>query len=194
LIEEAAVAVAVEWKITIEGRDAFGDVRRKEIRIDKSWERLVDGEIGLSIEDGKKIMAALQSAVVNDEAEAYALFRRVCPGCSTFRPVKDYTTRRIRTVFGTVEVRNPRLMLSRNCHPGLDGAFAPLQEICPDRATPELMELTARLGTMMPYRQAANVLAQFLPVEPTRRTRPCASAPSELASGSTTRWPRKNGA
>ncbi|BCH05408.1 hypothetical protein MesoLj131b_74070 (plasmid) [Mesorhizobium sp. 131-2-5] len=29
------------------------------------------------------------------------------------------------------------------------------------------MELTARLGSMMPYRQAARVLAEFLPVEPT---------------------------
>ncbi|MER9771990.1 hypothetical protein [Mesorhizobium sp. M0220] len=29
------------------------------------------------------------------------------------------------------------------------------------------MELTARLGSMMPYRQAASVLAEFLPIEPT---------------------------
>ncbi len=79
-------------------------------------------------------MAALQAAVVNQEAEAYALFRRVCPGCGVLRPVKDYTTRRIRTVFGTVEVRNPRWMLCRDCHPGLAFAFAPLYEICPDRA------------------------------------------------------------
>lgn len=47
------------------------------------------------------------------------------------------------------------------------GALAPLKEICPDQATPELMELTARLGSMMPYRQAAKVLAEFLPIEPT---------------------------
>ena len=136
-------------------------------QITKSWESLFDGDIGLSIDDGKKIMAALQSAVVSHEAETYSLFRRVCPDCHTFRPVKDYTTRRIRTVFGPVEVRNPRWMLCRDCYPGLDGALAPLKEICPDQATPELMELTARLGSMMPYRQAAKVLAEFLPIEPT---------------------------
>ena len=159
--------MAVEWTIMIEGRNEFGDTCRKEVRIDKSWESLFDGDIGLSIDDGKKIMSALQSAVVNHEAETYSLFRRVCPDCHTFRPVKDYTARRIRTVFGTVEVRNPRWMLCQDCHPGMDGAFAPLKEICPDRATSELMELTARLGSMMPYRQAAKVLADFLPVEPT---------------------------
>ncbi|WP_095081506.1 hypothetical protein [Mesorhizobium sophorae] len=104
--------MAVEWTITIEGKSEFGDVCRREVRVDKSWERLFDGDIGLSIDDGKKIMAALQSEVVNQEVNAYALFRRVCPDCHTFRPVKDYTARRIRTVFGTVEVRNPRLLMA----------------------------------------------------------------------------------
>ncbi len=137
------------------------------MRITKSWESLFDGDLGLSINDGKKIMVVLQSAVVAHEAETYSLFRRVCPDCHTFRPVKDYTTRQIRTVFGTVKVRNPRWMLCRECHLGIDAAFAPLNEICPDRATPELMELTARLGSTMPYRQAAKVLAEFLPIEPT---------------------------
>ena len=33
-----ATTAAVEWKITVEGTDAFGEVRRQEIRIDKSWE------------------------------------------------------------------------------------------------------------------------------------------------------------
>lgn len=135
--------MAVEWTITIEGKNEFGDVCRKAVRIDKSWERLFDGGIGLSIEDGKTIMTALQSAVAAHEAETYSVFRRVCPDCHTFRPVKDYTSRRIRTVFGTVEVRNPRWMLCRDCHPGMDGAFAPLKEIYPDRATPELLELSA---------------------------------------------------
>lgn len=161
------VTVAVEWTITIQGKNEFGEVCRREVRVDKSWESLFDGEVGLSIEAGKKIMAALQGAVVSHEAETYSLFRRVCSDCHTFRPVKDYTTRRIRTVFGTVEVRNPRWELCRACHPRMAGAFAPLKEICPDRATPELMELTARLGSMMPYRQAATVLAEFLPVDPT---------------------------
>jgi hypothetical protein len=63
---------AVEWTITIEGKNEFADVCRREVRIDKSWKRLFDGEVGLSIEEGKKIMAALQSAVVNHEAETYS--------------------------------------------------------------------------------------------------------------------------
>ena len=66
-----ASTAAVEWKITVEGTDAFGEVSRQEIRIDKSCDRLFDGEIGLSVEDGKKIMAALQTAVASQEADTY---------------------------------------------------------------------------------------------------------------------------
>ena len=66
----------------------MGDTCRREVRIDKSWESLFDGDIGLSIEDGKKIMSALQIAVVNHEAETYSLFRQVCPNCHTFRSAR----------------------------------------------------------------------------------------------------------
>lgn len=70
--------MAVEWPITIEGKNEFGDVCRREMSITKSWESLFDGDIGLSIDVGRKIMAALQSAVMAHEAETYSLFRRVC--------------------------------------------------------------------------------------------------------------------
>ncbi|QLF71627.1 hypothetical protein FE840_018410 (plasmid) [Peteryoungia desertarenae] len=49
----------MEWTITIEGKNEFDDVCRKTVRIDKSWARLFDGDIGLSIEDGKTMITAL---------------------------------------------------------------------------------------------------------------------------------------
>ncbi len=81
-------------------------------------------------------MAALQDAVVHQEADAYALFRRVCPDCGVLRPVKDYTTRRIRTVFGTVEVGNPRWMLCRDC---LQVSRSPLRRCAKSALTARLL-------------------------------------------------------
>ncbi|MGX5806139.1 hypothetical protein ACWGS9_33915, partial [Bradyrhizobium sp. Arg314] len=118
------------------------------------------------------------------EAETYFLFRRACPDCYTFRPVKDYTARRIRTVFGLVKVRNSRWMLCRDCHLGMTAAFAPLNDICPDRATPELMELTARLGRMMPLPgRRRRCWPSSCPLSRPTGTRPCASVPSGSAIG-----------
>ena len=84
-------------------------------------------------------------------------------------------------------------MVCSDCYPGMVGAFAPLKEICPDRATPELMEPTARLGSVVSYRQAANVLTKFLPVETTETHATVPKRTSGSASESTTRLQMKNG-
>ena len=151
----------MEWTVMIEGPDEFGEIQRAQVQIEKGFERLASGEIGLSIDDGKTIMSALQEFVVKPELATYALARRVCVSCERLRPVKDYTRRKIRTVFGTVAVKNPRWMGCRHCFPHFSMAFSVLGEICPDRATPELVEVTARLGSMLPHRKAAELLAEF---------------------------------
>jgi hypothetical protein len=58
------------------GRDDFGEVQRAQMRIEKDFERLKSGEIGLSIDDGKRIMTMLQELVVKQELAAYALAQR----------------------------------------------------------------------------------------------------------------------
>ena len=107
----------MEWTMTIEGRDEYGEVQRAQLRIEKGFDKLTSGEIGLSIDDGKRIMSTLQEFVVKQELATYALARRVCASCERLRPVKDYTMRKIRTVFGTAEVKNLRWMLCQRCLP-----------------------------------------------------------------------------
>jgi hypothetical protein len=156
----------MEWTV-IEGRHERGEVQRAQLRIEKGFERLKSGEIGLSIDNSKRIMTTLQEFVVKQELATYALARPVCPECKRFRPVKDYTMQKIRTAFRTVEVKNPQWILCQRSAPHTCMAFTVLNEICPDQATPGSMELTARLGSMMPYRKAAELLAEFLPIDPT---------------------------
>jgi hypothetical protein len=70
-------------------------------------------------------------------------------------------------VFGCLEVRNPRIMNCQRCLPHFCDARTVLRDICPDQATPELMERSARLGSLLPYRKAAEVMAEFLPIQST---------------------------
>ncbi len=157
----------MRWKITIEGLDEFSGRDTAEMVIEKDVGRLSKGEIGLTIADGKSIMACLQQLVVKQQCEAYVLTSWYCTDCQTFRRIKDYGKRKIRTVYERVEVSNPRIMYCRRCVPYFCDASAVLRDICPDQATPELMELSARLGSLMPYRKAADVLAEFLPIPST---------------------------
>jgi len=116
-------------------------------------------------------MASLQQHIIEQQCALYVLFRRHCQGCGGTRPIKDYSTRTIQTVYGVVTVESPRLYACRRCMPGVDFTITPVSELCPDRATAELMALTAKLGALMPYRAATEVLANFLPGQmPTRHT------------------------
>ena len=157
----------MRWTITIEGTHEFGAAHRSEIALEKDLNSLTAGAVGFSIEDGKAIMAHLQQVIVKQQCEAYVLARRFCLDCQRFRRSKDYSKRKIRTVFGCVEVRNPRVLNCQRCLPHFCDASALLRDICPDQATPELMELSARMGSLMPYRKAADVIAEFLPVKST---------------------------
>ncbi len=159
----------MRWKISIEGSDEITRGRRFEFEIEKNFGNLIDGSVGLSIDDGKTIMTSLQRHLVEQQCALYVLFRRHCQGCGGTRPIKDYSTRTIQTVYGAVALQSPRLYPCRRCMPGVDFTVTPVSELCPDRATPELMALTAKLGALMPYRAAAEVLADFLPGHSPRR-------------------------
>ena len=157
----------MRWKIVLEGTDEFGSAHRSELTINKDLERVSAGEIGFSVEDGKIIMAHLQQVVVSRQCDAYVLASRFCADCEGFRRIKDYSRRKIRTVFGCVEVRNLRILNCQRCLPHFCAAWTILGDICPDQATPELMERSARLGSLLPYRKAAEVMAEFLPIQST---------------------------
>ena len=144
----------MRWEIVLEGTDEFGLAHRSELTIDKDLERVSAGEIGFSVEDGKPIMAHLQQVVVKQQCEAYVLVSRFCADCEGFRRIKDYSKRKIRTVFGCVEVRSPRIMNCQGCLPHFCAAWTVLRDICPDQATPELMERSARLGSLIALSQS----------------------------------------
>ena len=122
-------------KISIEGSDEITPGHRFEFEIDRSLDDLIAGNLGLSIKEGKAIMASLQRHIVEQQCALYVLFRRHCQGCGGTRPIKDYSTRTIQTVYGTVTVESPRLYPCRRCMPGVDFTITPVSELCPDRAT-----------------------------------------------------------
>jgi hypothetical protein len=80
-------------------------------------------------------------------------------------PRKDYRPRKIDTVFGTVRLRSPRI-ISCYCEPPfyLELPISPLAPLLPERATPELQLLQAKLCAGLSYRRAAGILREFLPV------------------------------
>ena len=159
----------MHWRITVEAVDPTGEEYRKEFLVEKNLDELTDGRIGFSIDDGKTVMAEIQKAVVQRELDLWVRYRRVCQSCGGQLPIKDYQKRNIITVFGSVPVTYPRLILCQKCNPWTSFTLSPAADLCPDRATPELMELSARLGARLPFREASDILATFLPCHLSRK-------------------------
>ena len=68
----------MRWKTCIEGSDEIPRGQRCEFEIEKNFEDLADGSAGLSVDDGKAVLASLQRYLVQQKYSLYLLFRRHC--------------------------------------------------------------------------------------------------------------------
>ena len=82
------------------------------------------------------------------------------------QPLKDRRTRRLQTLFGTVEVEAPRFKLCR-CRlttPMAEAVtFSPVCALLTARCTPELERVQAELGARTSFREAARILDTLPP-------------------------------
>src|SRR5689334_5810566 len=116
--------------------------------------------LGLTHAQGKQLLARAQQAVVAAQSRDHAVHRPRCRTCGAVCQLKDYRPHRIATVFGPVTVRLPRFRCA-----GCDATEAGVGWPAQCRSTPEFDQVRAQLSALMPYRVAAGVLEQFLPVE-----------------------------
>jgi hypothetical protein len=119
--------------------------------------------LALTLADAKAVLAGMQCHLVQAQVADYRRDRRCCPHCQEQRPLKDIGTRRLISLFGTVEVHAPRFKPCR-CSVTSRCTLAPTAEIMPDRCTIEHERIVAKLGARMPYRRTRGFLAEFFPV------------------------------
>lgn len=65
-------------------------------------------DFGLSMSEGKILLASLQRAVVQDQIRPYDVQRRCCRHCGQYRRIKDWRPRIFATALGSVMVRVPQ--------------------------------------------------------------------------------------
>ncbi|MBV1800432.1 ISKra4 family transposase [Siccirubricoccus sp. G192] len=116
--------------------------------------------LGLTLAEGKRLLAGVQREVVAAQARLHAVRRPACRGCGAACRVKDYRQHAVATPFGQVAVRLPRFRCA-----ACATTEAGVGWLSHARSTPELDRLRAQLSALMTYRTAAAVLAQLLPVD-----------------------------
>ena len=120
----------------------------------------------------KALLARLQASVLCGQVAEYAAHRRACAACGMLQPLKDRRTRRLQTLFGTVEVEAPRFKLCGCRQPvptagvTVSPVISPVCALLTARCTPELERVQAELGARTSFREAARILEALLPVSP----------------------------
>src|SRR4051812_49306054 len=159
----------MQWTVRLEARTDKGEVKTAElVTFRRPAMARTLAEIGLTLAEAKALLTKLQASILCDQLAEYAAHRRVCPECGELQPLKDRRTRRLQTLFGTVEVEAPRFRVCRcrRSAPRGEVAFAPVSELLTARCTPELERVQAELGARASFREAARILEALLPASP----------------------------
>ena len=120
--------------------------------------------LGLSLAEGKALLASAQKYLVAEQSLSIAGAHSYCSRCGVRLGVKGWHQRQIRTVFGLVDVRSPRLRCCACAGRRPGASVSPMVEVLPMRVTPELEYLQVKWAAHLPYAQAAALLAEVLPI------------------------------
>ena len=154
----------MEFIVWVETRLAGKTLGVEEVA---KFERCADGippeDIGLTLAEGKDLVRQVQRKIVQTQIEILSLAKSLCMHCAGAQHVKDIRTRQIRTVFGKIKVRCRRYIRCI-CRGGRPTVLWPLGMMAIPRSTPELTYMMAKWECMLPYRRAAEVLGELLPI------------------------------
>ena len=155
----------MKWRILLELTEATGSVQtRKMITGSRPTNATSPETIGLTLGEGKSVLAAMQIHLVQAQVDGYCQHRRKCAHCGSRRGIKDWRTRQLTTLFGVVEVEAPRFDPCR-CGVATRRIVSPLAEIMPDRCTQEHERILVKMGSLAAYGRAAALMAEFLPLD-----------------------------
>jgi hypothetical protein len=153
----------MKWRVVLELVGADGTPAVHEVSGGAAVTEYTPRLIGLTLAEGKHLLAAVQRHLVEAQTADHCRRRRRCPRCGMQRPLKDLRSRRLVSLCGPVEVRAPRFTPCR-CAVTCRRTLSPAAEIMPDRCTPEYERVVAKMGALLPYRRARALLAEFLPL------------------------------
>ena len=154
----------MEFRILVETRLDDRILERELVsRVERPACGIGPEEIGLTLEEGKAVLRKVQARIVQTQVDVLGAAHRGCLGCGRNQRVKDLRTRTVRTVFGTVQVSCRRYHRC-NCQGGKRATIWPLHQRQLSGTSPELQYLYASWGSKVPYRRAAAVLGELLPI------------------------------
>jgi hypothetical protein len=125
---------------------------------------LLPETLGLTLDEGKAILARIQKTMVAEQAAAHVEQQRACPQCGKRRVNKGNHVIVYRSLFGKLRIQSPRLYAC-SCRRQDKKSFSPLAEQLPERMAPEFRYLQSKWASLMSYGLTVDLLEDVLPLQ-----------------------------
>ena len=122
--------------------------------------------LGLTLAEGKELLANVQASVAEHQATTYLEQHRTCPACGQKYLSKEQGQRTVQTIFGPVSVPNPRWQQC-GCQASDSQTFRPTAQWVTGHSSPELVYLETKWASLLPYAKVADLLKDVLPLAST---------------------------
>src|SRR3954470_9032659 len=161
--EQGPVAKLV-WRVKLVAELEPGVATETEVARFERDEVVGLADLGLRLEEAKRLTAAIQAQIVPAQVTTIGERRRWCAACEQRLASKGHYRATFHSLFGDVPVRVRRLLVCP-CHgPGEPKSFAAL-DLGGDAVAPELAYVTARYAALLPFGKVAALLSELLPVD-----------------------------
>ncbi|MEP7305238.1 MAG: hypothetical protein ABJA98_06955 [Acidobacteriota bacterium] len=139
----------MRWKVTLVAEVESGQSIAHDIASLHRDERITPATLGLSIAEGKAVLAAIQAQLVGDQVQRHGEVARHCLWCGRAQSSKGHYRSTFRSVFGKIPMRVRRF---HACPCRTDGPkTVPALFTRRSPVAPELRYLTAKLAALMPF-------------------------------------------
>lgn len=136
--------------------------RRKVMAIERP--QLAMETLGLNLGESKVMLEGVQDIVVAQQVAEDLEQRRRCPSCGERHTGKGGGAKEVKTLFGMVEVANPRWNRCR-CQQSGAKTFRPTVSWLQGQTSPELLYLETKWASLIPFAKVADLLREVLPVD-----------------------------
>jgi uncharacterized C2H2 Zn-finger protein len=152
----------MKWTIKLVVEVVPGSPVEHEVGSINRTEEVSPATVGLTIAEGKALLASLQSQMVTEQIQRYVARVKACPECGKVFRTKGYYRSTLRSVYGKVGMCIRRL---RRCPcSGSDAASFSTLFTNKSPITPELRYLTAKMAALLPFRKVTDFLGELLPL------------------------------
>jgi hypothetical protein len=155
------------WRVKLVAELQPGVTTETEVARIEREEQAGLADLGLRLDEAKRLTAALQARIVPAQVAMAGERRGGCAGCGRVLASKGYYGATFRSLFGAVPVRVRRWLACPCQDPRGPKSFAAL-DLGRDAVAPELAYVTARYAALAPFGQVAALLSELLPVDGAR--------------------------